>query len=137
MNRRGFLGRMLGGIAVAPVAAQEVLTAGIQPALGAFPPLTSDPGPNPISRESTRLPRQAAIALIRNTPGMMDMARTMARERAFHVDRLDPDLAANRAFSLTTKVRIQRERQTERRLAEILDPQERIWRQFYEKGIDL
>jgi hypothetical protein len=36
------------------------------------------------------------------------------REQARDVNRLDPDLAVNRSFSLATKLRIQREREVER-----------------------
>jgi hypothetical protein len=140
IGRRGFL-RAIG---VAPAAVLAEQTAGLQggvrsifgwaPIAGAIqenlgeelPPTNSPPVGESVWTKAARFFAGNAIP-----PHIIERYRDNAR----NVTRLDPDLAANRSFSLSTKLRIQQEREIEREIERTkrVAKRNRIQEEFYDK----
>lgn len=140
MNRRGFMGFLAGGAVAGPAVAQEALVGLSSPGVlaSAVPSADRAVGINAASSGSRMLSRTAALARVTNDPTLMAMVRKLAEQRIGSITALDPDLAANRSFSLATKLRLQRERAIEHNLRQMLDEEEQpIWRKLFDMGIDL
>lgn len=114
MNRRGLL-KLLGAAPVAaPVIAREAATrAGVTP-LGALVeggyPIGSAPSPSCVSEADWVTDWCRRVF----TKAWADEERRQSR--MFQPQRLDPDLASSRSLSLSAALRIQRERDVERRI---------------------
>lgn len=127
MKRRGFLG-FLGGAAVAgPSMAKQAVASGLEAMqVSGGPHPVAPPGAYSIGRSlgenigyEEPSPMDAdhwAQRQLREFLGMSDEDKKQRRLEQ-HVHALDPDLVANRSFSLSAKLRIQRDRDFARSMA--------------------
>lgn len=133
MNRRGFLGRLVGAAAAAPSIAQNVTA----DAMMARQQLYAMPGPSPIGTGSLGgRPRHEVVKALLTNKEALALIRGQAEEFArgtVSAASLDPDLVANRSLSLDARIRIQRRRVVERQMAERLRPW-RWWEKLDELG---
>lgn len=127
MKRRGFLGFLGGAVAAGPAMAKQAATVGMEAmslagvnAAAAGSEIEASfawataPG-NPIAPISPLDPKHWIQQELRELVGMTAEERER-RRRCTRVHGLDPDLAANRSFSLAAKVRLQRDRNFEREM---------------------
>jgi len=117
LSRRSFA-KYLG---LAPLAAKEAGDAAISrlTGVGVGAPsfqLNSGVEPAPISSMADYAKSRIAASEYVNTVGLPDFVREAFRRDAQWVDRLDPDLAAKRSWSMSVKILTQRERNLQRRI---------------------
>lgn len=126
MKRRGFLG-MLGGAAVAgPAMAKQAVTSGLEAmSLGVdggmltkgvgYANMAFQGGGQPVDYVPPS-PLDPDHWLQRELRDLLGMSKEDLDEwrKSIHVGTLDPDLVANRSFSLAGKISIQREREFQR-----------------------
>lgn len=117
LARRSFL-RALGLGAPAAIAAGSSVEAatGLRGGIGSLFGYGVSGGVDDVAgvamADSTGMAQRMAIYLASNA--LPSFVTDRIRENARDIQRLDPDLAANRSFSLSTKMRIQAEREVKR-----------------------
>lgn len=144
-NRRRFLGLLGVGVAAGPLAAKQALDASIADQAGlnllgaAGGGFTSGGLPASQGMQARSLPNQyiphdqkvsKAIGYLK-TFGVPEFFEKELRSRAMWVEKLDPDIASKKSWSMSVKIMTQRERSYQRYLRAYYDSSS----MFKSKGI--
>lgn len=145
MNRRSFLGASAGATLAGPdIAAKMVAEQGMiarASSLGGFAPAV-----HPVGEKAMRLmePDEAIRRAVRLGIVSRETLESLLRESGMgevgnpSISNLDPDLQAAKSFSMTTRIRMQRDRYRERQVNRFLSPPKNMWefgRDLLAKGI--
>lgn len=120
MKRRGFFGLMGGAVVAGPSMAQQAMTTGLEGlSIGGVGVPFMDNGANYVGQTTAAGPSETYDPTHWPRKELADFLGLTAEEWAqirldTYVSALDPDIAIMRSISLTSKIRMQRDRNFER-----------------------
>lgn len=138
MDRRGFLKAAVITPVAAPVAMREAAaSAGINPLIGVFSEGSFGDDVDCESDFGPALKNDYILDRIKTTFSKKYQDKERDRLKNMAVNRLDPDLASSRSFSLSTAIRIQRERNVQRHIDYQMNNALDQYLEFFKKPFDM